>query len=376
MGRIIHDKVIILILTVFMMVTLSFTSDFSLVDTKMIAGLLLLVLFLALSIVVKKDVYLYVVTALCIIAYFAGFKEIAVAFPALSQWSFCVESRKCFYKLIVPLCLAAVTFTMSLDKVFCILGLIIVSSYIACSAMLTQEERDDLIRKFDDARDDAIRERQRRRSAIDSSENDIYLATLQERNRIAREIHDNVGHILTRSIVQMKAINVMNKDDKLKPYLESVDESINNAMTSIRKSVHELHDDSIDLSVGLNDLIKTLDTKFDAKLITSIESPTSSEFKKAVLGIVKEALTNISKYSNGDKVRVEVVENNTFWRVYIHDNGRNERKDYSSDDYYGTGIGIENIMQRARSINGTASIFSDEKGFTVLVTVPKEDNDD
>ena len=42
---------------------------------------------------------------------------------------------------------------------------------------------------------------------------EIYLATLKERNRIAREIHDNVGHMLTRSILQLGALSVINKDE-------------------------------------------------------------------------------------------------------------------------------------------------------------------
>ena len=45
-------------------------------------------------------------------------------------------------------------------------------------------------------------------------------ATLAERNRIAREIHDNVGHQLTRAVVQLQAISVINQDEKTKPYLE------------------------------------------------------------------------------------------------------------------------------------------------------------
>ena len=49
---------------------------------------------------------------------------------------------------------------------------------------------------------------------------EIYLATLKERNRIAREIHDNVGHMLTRSILQLGALSVINKD-------ETVGEAIN-----------------------------------------------------------------------------------------------------------------------------------------------------
>lgn len=47
---------------------------------------------------------------------------------------------------------------------------------------------------------------QRNRELLEKQDNEIYLATLRERNRIAREIHDNVGHMLSRSILQVGAL--------------------------------------------------------------------------------------------------------------------------------------------------------------------------
>lgn len=42
------------------------------------------------------------------------------------------------------------------------------------------------------------------------------LATLNERNRIAREIHDNVGHLLSRSLLQVGALQVVNRDETVR----------------------------------------------------------------------------------------------------------------------------------------------------------------
>ena len=80
-----------------------------------------------------------------------------------------------------------------------------------------------------------------------AQDSEIHIATLKERNRIAREIHDNVGHMLTRSLLQAGALMIINKDEQLKEPLESLKTTLDNAMTSIRQSVHDLHDDSIDL---------------------------------------------------------------------------------------------------------------------------------
>ena len=61
-----------------------------------------------------------------------------------------------------------------------------------------------------------------------------------ERNRIAREIHDNVGHMLTRAIMLTGAIKVVNKNKSLCPSIDNLEECLSTAMNNIRESVHNL----------------------------------------------------------------------------------------------------------------------------------------
>lgn len=244
----------------------------------------------------------------------------------------------------------------------------------------TRYEANDkiLTDKYDEARIASVNARRLGEEIMKNADNEIYTARLKERNRIAREIHDNVGHMITRVIVQMQAIKIINKDENVGKQLESVSETLDLAMTGIRKSVHELHDDSIDLSIGINDITSVIKEKFDVTVKTSIDSPADNAIKNAVLGIIKEAVTNISKYSSGDKVLVEVTENNTFWRVKVWDNGSNPVKEFDlSDDSLsdGCGIGLKNIGARAAGLKGRASVISDGDGFTVLATLPKGKDD-
>lgn len=208
-----------------------------------------------------------------------------------------------------------------------------------------------------------------------NADNEVYMARLKERNRIAREIHDNVGHMITRVIVQLQALKIINKDPGVGEQLESVSQTLDLAMTSMRKSVHELHDDSIDLSIGINDITSTISDRFEVTVNTIIDSPADNALKSNVLGIIKEAVTNIAKHSNGDKVLIEVVENVSFWRVKIYDNGSNPVREMElagSEMAEGGGIGLNNIASRASAVGGRASVMSDEAGFTVMVTIPKE----
>lgn len=252
----------------------------------------------------------------------------------------------------------------------CCLAAVVLSLILSVKSAENRFLKQNLTAGYDEARQEAMNEHQLRELEMKNRENEIYMATLGERNRIAREIHDNVGHMLTRGIVQLQAVNVMNRDEALKPMLESVTETVNDAMTSIRKSVHELHDEAIDLSVGINDITKTLDERFDVKVSTFIESPASGKLKNAILGIIKEAVTNIAKYSKGNRVRVEVIENKTFWKVLVWDNGANEEFEYQGENL--NGIGLEHIITRAQSVGGHANIVAGPDGFTVSAVIPHE----
>ena len=232
--------------------------------------------------------------------------------------------------------------------------------------------------KFDEVRYDAQQSMRLKNEISQNMDMQIRNATLSERNRIAREIHDNVGHMLTRAVVQLQAISVINKDEQTKPYLESVSSTVNEAMTNIRRSVHELHDDSIDLSIGIHEIASSIRDRFDVTVSTSIESPVPNDIKNAILGIFKEGVTNIAKHSKGKNVRLEVVENVTFWRILVSDDGKSRPMELSRPSDFAAlegehGIGLYNINSRAVSCGGRTSIRGGSDGFHITVTIPRKD---
>ena len=255
--------------------------------------------------------------------------------------------------------------------------LIVVSAVLAMKTAYMNTQKALLTDKFDDVRYDAQKSLQLKNEISHNMDMQVRNATLAERNRIAREIHDNVGHMLTRAVVQLQAISVINKDEQTKPYLESVSSTVNEAMTNIRRSVHELHDDSIDLSIGIHEVASVIKDKFDVTVSTSIESPVPNDVKSAILGIFKEGVTNIAKHSNGNKVRLEVVENVTFWRILVSDNGKCEPMELSRPSDFAAlegehGIGLYNINSRAVSCGGRTSIRGGADGFHITVTIPRK----
>ena len=298
---------------------------------------------------------------------------------AAASWD-CSKGTRTPVKIVLILLPVAGAFYFTGDlPVASVLAMIsAIGVYMAVKTTRYEANDKILTDKYDEARIASVNARRLGEEIMKNADNEIYTARLKERNRIAREIHDNVGHMITRVIVQMQAIKIINKDENVGKQLESVSETLDLAMTGIRKSVHELHDDSIDLSIGINDITSVIKEKFDVTVKTSIDSPADNAIKNAVLGIIKEAVTNISKYSSGDKVLVEVTENNTFWRVKVWDNGSNPVKEFDlSDDSLsdGCGIGLKNIGARAAGLKGRASVISDSDGFTVLATLPKGKDD-
>lgn len=204
---------------------------------------------------------------------------------------------------------------------------------------------------------------------IEKQNAQIYNATLKERNRIAREIHDNVGHMITRSILQVGAIGVINTDDKLKEPISDLKSTLDTAMDSMRKSVHDLYDESVDLRQALAKL-KLTDSAFAFSLEYDCEDDVSRDVKYAFIAIAKEAVNNAVKHSNGDEIRIIVREHPAFYQLEIMDNGTSA-DERSLTGETGDGIGIKNIKERVAAIGGTMRIKADD-GFMIFVTLMKK----
>ncbi len=209
--------------------------------------------------------------------------------------------------------------------------------------------------------------RERNQALIRNQNYEIHLATLSERNRIAREIHDNVGHMLTRSILQTGALKVVNRDPALEEPLGTLHDTLNTAMTSIRRSVHDLHDDAIDMPSVLHDLIReihspTIHLKYD------MGNTIPREIKYSFISIIKEAINNIQKHSNADTAWIKLREHPGFYHLEIRDNGSLQKLPSESH-----GIGLSNMRERVQGLDGTIE-FSVKNGFCINISILKKGN--
>lgn len=231
-----------------------------------------------------------------------------------------------------------------------------------------------LNKKFIETRDNSMELnlalRNKNRYLIEKQDSEIHLATLRERNRIAREIHDNVGHMLSRSILQTGAAITVNNNEDVAEMLYGIKDTLDQAMTSIRNSVHDLHDEAIDIREAVNEITKDL-TDFKIKFDYDMKDDVPRNVKYCIISVVKEAVSNIIRHSNGNQVDIEIVEHPAFFKVCIEDNGtscgnRNIMK--CTDEI--EGIGLSNIKERIETLKGTLSINT-ETGFRIFISIPK-----
>lgn len=221
----------------------------------------------------------------------------------------------------------------------------------------------------DDSTEKNLLLEEKNRMLAEKQDYEIYAATLKERNRIAREIHDNVGHLLSRSILITGAAKALNASDALSPVLDNLDHSLNQAMTSIRSSVHDLHDESLNLKEAAESL--TSDFTFcPVTLHYDMGFEVPREIKYCFISIVKEALSNVARHSNATLVQITMREPPALYQLCIEDNGTLTESNLETL-LPNRGIGLSNMNDRLKVLNGNLQITI-QKGVRLFITIPKE----
>ena len=272
----------------------------------------------------------------------------------------------------------------------------IVAFFLQLRTESEEKLRQDFMKLRDDSTEKNILLEEKNLMLVEKQNYEIYTATLKERNRIAREIHDNVGHLLSRSILITGAAKAVSSSEAVSPLLDSLDISLNQAMTSIRTSVHDLHDESVNLRESVEGLISEFQfcpVSLDYDM--GLEIP--REVKYCFISIVKEALSNMARHSNATSAYVVMREHPALYQLCIEDNGKipesscisqSFSENRTSDSFFGNprhpqntgwydfstqnrGMGLSNIHDRLAPLHGTVQITTDH-GFRIFITIPKE----
>lgn len=202
----------------------------------------------------------------------------------------------------------------------------------------------------------AIANQRIRSYALKAEEN----GSLQERNRIAREIHDSLGHSLTALNLHLEMALKLSQIQPAKS-LEVLSEAkrlASTALKDVRESVSTLRSDplqQIDLLVAINKLADEFQLsnhvrpKCDLDLPPNLPQPIAT----TIYRIVQEALTNISKYAQASEVIIEIQTLTTELKLQIVDNGCGFIIDNNM-----TGFGLQGMRERVLSLHGSFEIIS------------------
>ena len=198
------------------------------------------------------------------------------------------------------------------------------------------------------------------------------VATLQERNRIAREIHDSLGHSLTVFNLHLEAaLRLMQSDPAAaKALLIEAKQLGSTALKEVRQSVATLRSQPLQgksLKVAITALVE--DFQRSTNLIPTLQlSDTdhiSTDIKTAIYRIVQEALTNVFKYANATAVTIQIHVAKTI-TLTIQDNGKGFQLTQTT-----TGFGLQGMRERTLALGGTFEIITaPDRGCHILAKFP------
>lgn len=196
------------------------------------------------------------------------------------------------------------------------------------------------------------------------------LAEIRERNRIAREIHDTLGHTLTGLAAGIDACIALAGDDKpaLRNQLDLLSKVSRNGIKDIRMSVSSLRPDAperLNLKNAIEELVEN--TKRIAGVNINLDCDTinlkfDEDEEMAIYRIVQESLTNAIRHGKAKNIDVSIKKNYGSINLLICDDG------IGCEDIK-AGFGLRHIRERVNMLKGQVN-FAGEEGFKVEAMIP------
>jgi signal transduction histidine kinase len=196
-------------------------------------------------------------------------------------------------------------------------------------------------------------------------------ATLEERTRLARELHDGLAQDLWFAKLKHERLMALVPEEQ-KTLAAEVTQALDAAIAEAKQAVVTMRADDRDrsleelLSRSVDDFAGRSGVRTDfsaADLPVSLPARTQVE----VLRVLQEALTNVRKHADATVVRVNAEVDDNRFVLNVVDNGRGFRPDETSGD----GLGVQGMKERARLMGGDLRVVSEPSGGTIVnLTVP------
>lgn len=194
------------------------------------------------------------------------------------------------------------------------------------------------------------------------------LAVYDDRDRLARDLHDNVIQRLFAAGLTLHSIagvEAPGTADRLKDVVRDIDETIR----QIRSTIFELGSTEVDPGIrsSILSLVRSLApvVGFDVKVsfVGPVDTVASDQLAEHLLAVIREAVTNIGRHAHASKASVSVIVTDDVCTVQIIDNGRGLDHGESSEG----GLGLVNLRRRAEKLHGRFATETPESGGTSLI---------
>jgi signal transduction histidine kinase len=199
------------------------------------------------------------------------------------------------------------------------------------------------------------------------------VAVLRERNRLSREIHDNVGHALSTIIIQLGAIkNVALKNGKAASEMSAILEQFaDESLQSIRAAVRSMKPREFEEYEGLvaiSEMIKNFEKLSGIKVGLRFSDNSwklNADQTMVIYRLVQEFLSNSLRHGKASEVKIFLNFMENSLRIYIKDNGIGCGRIIE-------GVGLKGIRERVKIWGGNIEYFSEAgKGFELVATIEK-----
>jgi signal transduction histidine kinase len=199
------------------------------------------------------------------------------------------------------------------------------------------------------------------------------LATVQERNRIARDIHDSLGHSLTVFGIHLEgALRLLRSNpEKAAELLSEIKQLNTKTLQEVRQSITALRSDPLQersLSEAIADLMREFQksTGVLPRFDNQLKSMLSRDLDVVIYRIVQESLTNIRKYARATEVDIAIIQSTQDLQIMIADNGQGFDLTQNT-----TGFGLQGMRERALALMGKLEIITaPNQGCRVMATLP------
>jgi len=231
---------------------------------------------------------------------------------------------------------------------------------------------------------------ERLRSKERIHQDELQLASLEERERIGRELHDDLGQVLGYIRTQTMTAQIRLEQGQYREAQAILDQlthttreaytEVRQYILGIRKSSQIPSDPPPSFSAILNDYLETLRTRYGLRTQVSLpddwtDNSLAPEVETQLLRIIQEALTNVGKHAGVDQASLLFTQNDQELQVIISDEGSGfyetspQRESTGKDESH---FGLKIIRERAEAVGGQLEIRSaPDQGTTIIVHIPR-----